>query len=68
MALPAPSGRHHPYKVRTVLTDNGIQFTTPGAGGSAVCEIKEAMARGELFRAHAHELCCTKNDIVARVC
>ena len=25
-----------PYKVHTVLTDNGIQFTTPGAGGSAV--------------------------------
>src|SRR6186713_2661962 len=22
-----------PYKVHTVLTDNGIQFTTPGAGG-----------------------------------
>ncbi|ESX61125.1 integrase, partial [Mesorhizobium sp. LSHC422A00] len=25
-----------PYKIHTVLTDNGIQFTTPGAGGSAV--------------------------------
>ena len=24
-----------PYKIHTVLTDNGIQFTTPGAGGSA---------------------------------
>jgi len=23
------------YKIHTVLTDNGIQFTTPGAGGSA---------------------------------
>ena len=22
-----------PYKIHTVLTDNGIQFTTPGAGG-----------------------------------
>ncbi len=25
-----------PYKIHTVLTDNGIQFTTLGAGGSAV--------------------------------
>ena len=25
-----------PYKIHTVLTDNGIQFTTPDAGGSAV--------------------------------
>jgi len=24
-----------PYRIHTVLTDNGIQFTTPGAGGSA---------------------------------
>jgi len=33
-----------PYKIHTVLTDNGIQFTTPGAGGSAVQEINEAGA------------------------
>src|ERR687889_1555031 len=25
-----------PYRIHTVLTDNGIQFTTPGAGGSAL--------------------------------
>ena len=56
-----------PYKIRTVLSDNGIQFTTPGAGGSAVFEIKEAMARGELFRAHAFELACAKNDIDHRL-
>ena len=36
-----------PYKVHTLLTDNGIQFTTPGAGGSAVRLIKEAIAAGE---------------------
>ena len=29
-----------PYKIHTVLTDNGLQFTTPGAGGSAVPFIK----------------------------
>ncbi|ESY79503.1 hypothetical protein X740_16190 [Mesorhizobium sp. LNHC221B00] len=35
-----------PYKIHTVLTDNGIQFTIPGAGGSAVPLIKEAMVAG----------------------
>ncbi|CAN7147806.1 IS481 family transposase [Bosea sp. LjRoot237] len=52
-----------PYKIHTVLTDNGIHFTTPGAGGSAVPLIKEAMAKGELFRTHAFELACAKADI-----
>jgi len=52
-----------PYKIHTVLTDNGIHFTTPGAGGSAVPLIKEAMANGELFRAHAFELACAKAGI-----
>jgi len=32
-----------PNKIHTVLPDNGIQFTTPGGGGSAVPLIKEAM-------------------------
>lgn len=32
-----------------MLTDNGIQFTTLGAGGSAVPLIKEAIANGEIF-------------------
>jgi hypothetical protein len=52
-----------PYKVHTVLTDNGIHFTTPGAGGSAVPLIRGAMANGELFRAHAFEYACAKADI-----
>ena len=52
-----------PYKIHTVLTDNGIQFTTPGAGGSAVPLIKEAIAAGELFRAHAFEYACARADI-----
>lgn len=49
-----------------MLTDNGIQFTTPGAGGSAVPLIKEAIANGEIFRAHAFELACARNDIEHR--
>lgn len=55
-----------PYKIHTVLTDNGIHFTTPGAGGSAVPMIKEAIARGELFRAHAFEYACALSDIEHR--
>lgn len=55
-----------PYKIHTVLTDNGIQFTTPGAGGSAVPLIKEAIANGERFRAHAFEYTCATSDIEHR--
>lgn len=55
-----------PYKVHTVLTDNGIQFTTPGAGGPAVPLIKEAIANGERFWAHAFEYACATNDIEHR--
>ncbi len=56
-----------PYKVHTVLTDNGIHFTTPGAGGSAVPLIKEAIANDERFRAHSFELACAQNDIEHRL-
>ena len=52
-----------PYKIHTVLTDNGIQFTTPGAGGSAVPLIVEALANGETVWAHAFELACAKAGI-----
>ncbi|TBY58824.1 IS481 family transposase [Rhizobium leguminosarum bv. viciae] len=55
-----------PYKIHTVLTDNGIQFTTPGAGGPAVPLIKEAIANGERFWAHAFEYTCATNDIEHR--
>src|SRR4051812_22103725 len=56
-----------PYRVRTVLTDNGTHFTTPGNTASAAPLIKEAIARGELFRAHAFELACAQNDIDHRL-
>ena len=56
-----------PYKIHTVLTDNGLHFTTPGAGGSAVPEIKRAIAAGEIFRAHGFELVCARNDIDHRL-
>lgn len=56
-----------PYKVHTVLTDNGTHFTTPGNTSSAAPLIKEAMERGELFRAHAFEYACAQNDIDHRL-
>lgn len=56
-----------PYKIHTVLTDNGTHFTTPGAGGSAVSEIKLAIEQGEVFRAHAFELACAQADIDQRL-
>ncbi|MGY3591965.1 transposase InsO family protein [Bradyrhizobium sp. USDA 4341] len=52
--------------VHTVLTDNGIQFTTPGAGGTVVPLIKGVIANGEPFRAHAFELAWARNDIEHR--
>ena len=45
-----------------MLTDNGIQFT-PRRRRLAVPLIKEAIANGELFWAHAFELACAGNGI-----
>ena len=56
-----------PYKIHTVLTDNGTHFTTPGNVCSMAQELKEYLARGELVWAHAFELACAKNDIDHRL-
>ena len=56
-----------PYKVHTVLTDNGTHFTTPGDTSSAAPDIKAAIAAGELFWAHAFEYACAQNDIDHRL-
>jgi transposase InsO family protein len=56
-----------PYKVHTVLTDNGTHFTTPGNVASAASIIKEAIAAGETFRAHSFESACARNDIDHRL-
>src|SRR3954447_18587346 len=45
----------------------GIHFTTPGHTASAAPLIKEAMERGELFRAHAFEYACAQNDVDHRL-
>lgn len=52
-----------PYKVHTVLTDNGIHFTDPKYPGSAVEEVKLAIAAGERFRCHSFELAYAQTDI-----
>jgi hypothetical protein len=49
-----------PYRIHTVLTDNGINFTTPGNIASAASLIREAINRGEIFRAHAFEYACAQ--------
>jgi transposase InsO family protein len=56
-----------PYKVHTVLTDNGTHFTTPGNTGSAAPDIRAAMDAGELFWAHAFEYACAENNIDHRL-
>ena len=56
-----------PYKIHTVLTDNGVQFTTPGNAVSAAKDIREALDRGELIWAHAFELVCAKAGIDHRL-
>jgi transposase InsO family protein len=56
-----------PYTIHTVLTDNGIHFTTPGAGGSAAPLIAEALARGEPIWAHAFGYACAQLSIEHRL-
>ena len=50
-----------PYSINIVLTDNGTHFTTPGAGGSAVPLIVEALAKGEAVWAHSFEYACANS-------
>jgi transposase InsO family protein len=56
-----------PYKVHTVLTDNGTHFTTPGNVSSAAPDIKAAIEAGEIFWAHAFETACAQLDIDHRL-
>ena len=56
-----------PFRIHIVLTDNGTHFTTPGNVRSAAQDIREAIHRGELFRAHAFELACARAGIDHRL-
>jgi transposase InsO family protein len=53
--------------VHTVLTDNGTHFTEPSGNTWTPDEIKEMLARKQLFRAHAFELACAQNDVAHRL-
>ena len=52
-----------PYKVHTVLTDNGTHFTDPTGDSWSPVEIREMIAEQKPFRAHAFEYACALNDI-----
>src|SRR5260221_3730010 len=56
-----------PYKVHTVLTDNGTHFTDPKGESCSVADIKEMLDRGEPFWAHAFEVACARNSIDHRL-
>ncbi len=56
-----------PYRVHTVLTDNGTHFTTPGNTASAAPLIKAAIDAGETVWAHAFEYACAQNDVDHRL-
>ena len=55
-----------PYRIHTVLTDNGFQFTPP-EGGWKVEEIQQLLAEGRSFRAHAFDLACAQLGIEHRL-
>jgi transposase InsO family protein len=56
-----------PYTIHTVLTDNGIHFTDPAGGAWSPSEIRDLIARNQLFRAHAFEYACAILNIDHRL-
>ena len=55
-----------PYKIHTVLTDNGIHFTDPKGDTWSPAEIRQMIGRQERFRAHAFEYACALDDGAGR--
>ncbi|MGD9541838.1 MAG: integrase core domain-containing protein, partial [Methylocystis sp.] len=56
-----------PYKIHTVLTDNGTHFTDPAGETWTPADIKQMLADGKPFRAHAFEYACARADIDHRL-
>jgi len=56
-----------PYRVHTVLTDNGTHFIDPVGETWSPAEIKQMIANRQLFHAHAFEYACALNDIDHRL-
>lgn len=56
-----------PYRVHTILTDNGTHFTDPTGDGWTPTDIKAMRAEGVPFRCHAFDAACTDLDIEHRL-
>src|SRR6202007_1823372 len=56
-----------PYKVHTVLTDNGTHFTDTKGETWGPAEIRQMIERKEPFRAHAFEYACALNGVDHRL-
>src|SRR5215210_5395406 len=56
-----------PYKIHTVLTDNGTHFTDPSGDGWTPEDIKAMRAEKVLFRCHAFEAACADLGIEHRL-
>ena len=56
-----------PYRVHTVLTDNGTHFTDPTGDAWSPAEIREMIGNRKPFLAHAFEYACALNDIYHRL-
>lgn len=56
-----------PYKIHTVLTDNGTHFTEPSGNTWTPEEIRAMRAEKVLFRCHSFEGACTDLDIEHRL-
>ncbi len=56
-----------PYRVHTVLTDNGTHFTDPKGDGWTAAEVKRLLAEKARFRCHSFALACAQNDIDHRL-
>ena len=56
-----------PYKIHTVLTDNGTHFTDPKGDSWTVRDIRQMLETGQRFRCHSFVLACAQNDIDHRL-
>jgi len=56
-----------PYKINTVLTDNGTHFTEPTGDGWTPEDIRAMRAEKVPFRCHSFELACADLDIEHRL-
>ena len=56
-----------PYRIHTVLTDNGTHFTEPRGDGWTPEDIKQMLASKQPFLCHAFESACAELDIEHRL-